>query len=227
MPVDNDDLHYISHTRSRLAGKSYRERVQIMRSAATGAPNRGVKRRIDRMLHVEQSRHARKVFVQFLGVLLLAAACIFVLATFGNHGNKKSAASSSSKTSIAMSSANVKKHKQAKKSSSSSKASSSTSSSSASVSTATSTSSSSSSVISSSSSSRSSSSSSRSSSRASSSSVKKAVTTNSSPSTYTIKNGDNLYRIAANNNISLAKLKQINHMTDDANLQPGQTIRLK
>ncbi|WP_127848446.1 LysM peptidoglycan-binding domain-containing protein [Lacticaseibacillus hulanensis] len=235
MPVDNDDLHYIAQTRSRVAGKSYRDRVQIMKSAAASAPNRGVKRRIDRMIHLEQSRHARKVLAWFVLFFVLAGGSIFVMAKFGNHSGSKS--SSSSTTRVVMnnsSSKHKKKHKQAKKSSSSKSSSvSSTSSSSSSKSSSRSSSvlSSSSSRVTSSSSSRAVSSSSvRRSSSSSRSSSRRRVTAASSSSrsnTYTIKSGDNLYRIAADNNMPLKKLESLNGLDDNADLQPGQKLRIR
>lgn len=209
-----------------------------MRAAGTSAPNRGVKRRIDRLMRLEQKRHTRKLLVWLLLFLVLISGSVFVMAKFGNRDSKKQ--DSASSTRVVMKHTSSKKKHKAKKAAASSKSSvaSSTSSSvsskaasssksSSSVAVSSSVRSSSSSRVSSSSVRRSSSSSVRTTSVRATSSSKKQVASSSKPTHYTIKNGDSLYRIAIANHMSLSKLEALNGLKDDANLQPGQQLRIK
>ncbi len=212
-----------------------------MRAEAKDAPNRAVKRQVEAILHVEERRHWRHVSVWLFGLALLAVLAIFVMVKFGNHDNDAKTRRNT-ESSIVMTHTKTHKktkaHKKAKKSSkstsqsTSSASSQSSSSVSSQSSVATSSSSSSQPVVSSSQSSSSSrvvSSSSSSAVRSTSRSQQVAVSSSSSvaATTYTIKSGDNLYRIAANNHLTLAKLKQLNGLTEKSMLQPGQTLRLK
>jgi peptidoglycan DL-endopeptidase LytE len=52
-----------------------------------------------------------------------------------------------------------------------------------------------------------------------------AVPANTSSSTYTVRNGDNLSTIAARHNLSLSQLKSINNLTSDL-IFPGQVLKL-
>ncbi len=42
-----------------------------------------------------------------------------------------------------------------------------------------------------------------------------------------VTKGDNLYRIARKNNIDLARLKELNNISDDTKIKPGQILIVK
>ncbi|KRL43965.1 LysM peptidoglycan-binding domain-containing protein [Lacticaseibacillus manihotivorans] len=132
-------------------------------------------------------------------------------ANSSNYPNDKITVTSTSKK--------AKSHSSSQKSESSKKSSSSTSSKSSS----TSSSSVSSSSTPASSSSVSSSSSSVSS---SSSSVSSSSSSSAATGTYTVKAGDNLYRIAVNHGMTLSELLQLNGMSSGASISAGQTLKV-
>jgi LysM repeat protein len=53
------------------------------------------------------------------------------------------------------------------------------------------------------------------------------TTRSSQTSTYTIQNGDNMYRIAVNHGMTLSELQALNGMGSSTSLTPGQTIRVR
>ncbi|WP_164509849.1 LysM peptidoglycan-binding domain-containing protein [Lacticaseibacillus porcinae] len=124
-------------------------------------------------------------------------------ANANNYTNDKITVSSTSKK--------AKSHSSSKKSESSKKSSSSTSSSESSSSessVASSTPASSSSVAS------------------SSSSVASSSSSTAATGTYTVKAGDNLYRIAVNHGMTLSELLQLNGMSSGASISAGQTLKV-
>lgn len=124
-------------------------------------------------------------------------------ANSSNYPNDKITVTSTSKK--------AKSHSSSKKSESSKKSSSSTSSKSSSTS--------SSSVSSSTPASSSSVSS-------SSSSVSSSSSSSAATGTYTVKAGDNLYRIAVNHGMTLSELLQLNGMSSGASISAGQTLKV-
>jgi membrane-bound lytic murein transglycosylase D len=58
---------------------------------------------------------------------------------------------------------------------------------------------------------------------------KKIAATNNAKSSgyYTVRKGDNLYKISQNTGVSIQELKKANNLTDKSTLQPGQKLKLK
>ncbi|MCH4057391.1 LysM peptidoglycan-binding domain-containing protein [Lapidilactobacillus gannanensis] len=61
----------------------------------------------------------------------------------------------------------------------------------------------------------------------SSSSTAASSSTAETGSTYTVKSGDNLYRIAVNNGLTLDQLLSLNGLTSSSAIAPGQQLRIK
>lgn len=79
----------------------------------------------------------------------------------------------------------------------------------------------------SSSSSRASSSSVSTSSSSSASSSSSSSSSSSASGSYTVKSGDNLYRIAVNHGMTLAEIQALNGMGSSTSVTPGQTLKVK
>lgn len=60
----------------------------------------------------------------------------------------------------------------------------------------------------------------------SSSSVSSSSSSSAATGTYTVKAGDNLYRIAVNHGMTLSELLQLNGMSSGASISAGQTLKV-
>lgn len=252
---EQSNVEYIRKLKATIAPLPRKARIKRLEKERRNAPNRSAAKLVDELLRKERSGHRSRWLLKAAGWLVVLAAILFVLIEFGNPHSGERTAESSSRVSKSAPAKVVKKHKKHQTKTSSTSKSSVTSSSSSS--TVAASSSSSHVVSSSSSQSVNTSSSELASRRAaasysyaaaqaaaaSSSRVAAAAAAASSASivraqqaaessrraasSYTIQNGDNLYRIAVNHGLTLEQLESLNGLKAGSALTPGQTLRLK
>jgi LysM repeat protein len=248
---EQSSAEYIRKLKAKIASLPRKERIKRLEHERHNSPNRTVAKHLDELIREERGGYRRRVTLKLAGWAVILAAIFYVLIAFGQpHPQKQVADAGSRSSKVQKSSTSHKKHKakhQVKKhkAASSSSAVAASSSSSSSVSAAASSSSTASATSRASSSSQVQSSSTSTVQRASvSSSTRRATQTqtqtqqaqttqtqqttrSSQTSTYTIQNGDNMYRIAVNHGMTLSELQALNGMGSSTSLTPGQTIRVR
>ncbi len=251
---EQSSAEYIRKLKAKIASLPRKERIKRLEHERHNSPNRTVAKHLDELIREERGGYRRRVTLKLAGWAVILAAIFYVLIAFGQpHPQKQVADAGSRSSKVQKSSTSHKKHQAKQKaekhkaSSSSSSSVAASSSSSSSVSAAASSSSTVSATSRASSSSQVQSSSTSTVQRASvSSSTRRATQTqtqtqtrraqttqtqqttrSSQTSTYTIQNGDNMYRIAVNHGMTLSELQALNGMGSSTSLTPGQTIRVR
>ncbi|WDF83088.1 LysM domain-containing protein [Lacticaseibacillus pabuli] len=251
MAKEDSTAEYIRRIRQQIAGVSHGEGMRQLEVERNNVTDRFSARALDELIHEEKTSFRKRILIRLGGWAVVLAAIFFVLIYFGGSGGSSKPTAKPAKTSRSSVSTVLTDNKPKKKSKSKTKkpakkvkkaTSLSSSASSSTSSVAASSSSKQQPVASSSSRAVASSKAPVASSRPAAQTrqpaassrrvvtqapVRRAPARPVQPSTYTVKKGDNLYRIAVNHGTTLKQLQAINGMGNSHAIMPGQTIRLR